>query len=89
MLLHGLPPYETALARAVLDGEQPWPIDQQLLANIAETLEWANWQRGGGKGEGPKPIPRPGLKKPEKPGLTAEQAARLRAIRPPQSDEED
>lgn len=32
-----------------------------LLALIADLLAGANWQRGGGKGQRPKPIPRPGV----------------------------
>lgn len=32
-----------------------------LLALIADLLAGANWQRSGGKGQRPKPIPRPGV----------------------------
>lgn len=36
-----------------------WDIKTHLLACISDILAGANWQRGGGKGERPKPIERP------------------------------
>lgn len=36
-----------------------WSMNTHLLALIADVLAGANWQRGGGKGKRPKPIPRP------------------------------
>jgi hypothetical protein len=33
-----------------------------LLAIVADRLAAANWQRGGGKGRKPEPIPRPGIR---------------------------
>lgn len=38
-----------------------WGLQEHLLANIADVLRGANWQRGGGKGSKPKPMPRPGV----------------------------
>jgi hypothetical protein len=38
-----------------------WGIGEHLLAATLDTLRGANWQRGGGKGSKPKPIPRPGI----------------------------
>jgi hypothetical protein len=37
-----------------------WSLSDHLLAHIADANRGANWQRGGGKGSKPKPIPRPG-----------------------------
>lgn len=36
-----------------------WTAEEHMLALIADTLQAANWQRGGGKGKQPKPLPRP------------------------------
>lgn len=36
-----------------------WTTQDHLTALIADSLQLANWQRGGGKGKQPKPIPRP------------------------------
>lgn len=54
-----LPP-ESATMRA-LSPPQSWGIPEYLLAAAVDALHAANWQRGGGKGKRPKPIPRPGL----------------------------
>lgn len=37
-----------------------WGTAEHLLAAIYDALKGANWQRGGGKGTKPKPLPRPG-----------------------------
>lgn len=52
-------PLESATVRSVR-GAEPWGATEHLLATVAETLAWANWQRGGGKGPRPKHIRRPG-----------------------------
>lgn len=49
------------MARWEHDGQSPWTRTEMLLAMIADLLAGANWQRGGGKGARPKPIPRPGV----------------------------
>ncbi|WP_406083113.1 hypothetical protein OHA01_26390 [Micromonospora zamorensis] len=36
-----------------------WSTADHLLASAVELLAGANWQRGGGKGGKPKPLPRP------------------------------
>ena len=40
-----------------------WPLTVQLLARAVDLLASANWQRGGGKGTKPRPIPRPDQKR--------------------------
>lgn len=40
-----------------------WGLPESLLAEVADALRVANWQRGQGKrADYPKPIPRPGVK---------------------------
>jgi hypothetical protein len=58
VLVHHLP--QDSATRRALDAQSVWGLNEQLLANIADTLRAANWQRGG-KGSRPKPIPRPGV----------------------------
>lgn len=36
-----------------------WTIQEHLTAHLVDILNGANWQRGGGKGSQPKPLPRP------------------------------
>lgn len=43
-----------------------WGVGEHLLAGIFDTLQGANYQRAGGKGPKPKPIPRPGEKSSDK-----------------------
>lgn len=38
-----------------------WGLSEQLLAAAIDALRAANWQRSGGKGPYPKPVPRPGV----------------------------
>lgn len=38
-----------------------WSTDTYLLATVIDLLAGANWQRGGGPGRRPKPVPRPRL----------------------------
>lgn len=49
-----------AACRRVLDDGAGWGLSEQLLAATLDTLRGANWQRSGGRGAKPKPIPRPG-----------------------------
>jgi hypothetical protein len=46
---------------ALSGGESLWTLEAQLLAQIADLLAGANWQRSGGKSQKPKPIKRPGV----------------------------
>lgn len=39
-----------------------WSTSDYLLAAIFDSSEMGNWQRGGGKGQKPQPLPRPGSK---------------------------
>ena len=57
MLLLEQLPAESRFARAKSGA---WTLDQYLLAGIFDATQWGNYQRGGGKGRKPKPIPRPG-----------------------------
>lgn len=57
VLLENLPP-ESAFRRT----SGGWTLDEYLLASIADATRARVWQAGGGKGQKPKPIPRPGDK---------------------------
>lgn len=61
-LVRGLPPHETALARAkhgVVAAS--WRPLEYLTALVADHLAVANWQRGSGDAASyPKPVTRPG-----------------------------
>jgi hypothetical protein len=50
---------ETALYRAQHPRSWSWSIDTDLLAAILYSTQAGNWQRGGGKGDKPRPILRP------------------------------
>lgn len=43
-----------------------WDLPEHLLAAVVDALHTANWQRAEGNGPPPEPIPRPGVKEPEK-----------------------
>jgi len=64
-LLFALPP-ESRFLRAATNGKTEWSATEHLLAAAVDTLQSANWQRGGGKGSRPKPIKRPGSEAQEK-----------------------
>lgn len=51
-------PARSALGRAGNPGG--WGVESHLLAAVVDLLALHAWQNGGGKGERPKPIPRPG-----------------------------
>lgn len=55
-----LPPSgDTALYRVQNPRSWWWTPDMDLLAALLNTMQWANWQRGGGRGEKPKALKRP------------------------------
>lgn len=94
VLIRGLPPRETALARALEGAEATaWGPLEYMAAVQVDYLAAANWQRASGKAaDYPAPYPRPGdaggsSRRP----LNAEQQARLLALRNsrPDDDEED
>ncbi len=58
-ILTYLPP-TSAFARSMHGQRATWSSTEYLLAAAVDALAAANWQRGGGKGRKPKPIPRPG-----------------------------
>lgn len=60
-------PRESALARKLLGDDAPWGLNEQLLALTIDVLRQGNYQRGGGKGAKPKPLPRPGVSKKDQP----------------------
>ncbi|WP_433024687.1 hypothetical protein [Actinomycetospora sp. CA-053990] len=57
-------PIDSATKAAARGGPEhrAWVVDTYLLAQVADLLAGANYQRGGGKGGKPKPVTRPGVK---------------------------
>lgn len=47
--------------RAVVGASAQWSTEAHLLAAVLDATRAGNWQRSGGKGKRPKPIPRPGV----------------------------
>lgn len=60
-------PLESAVARWASPEESGWDVNSHLLAGIFDVLQTANWQRGGGKGQRPAPMRRPGDAKSPRP----------------------
>jgi len=54
-------PRTSATARAIHGVDVEWGLTEHLLASVVDVAQIANWQRSGGKGRRPKPIPRPGV----------------------------
>jgi len=52
-------PLDSALFRARNPKSWWWTPEHDFLGAIVTSLQWANWQRGGGKGDKPRPIKRP------------------------------
>ena len=52
----------SAIARHELGESTFWTVDTHLLAGVLDALNGANFQRGGGRGKRPSPVPRPGEK---------------------------
>lgn len=57
----------SAIARYELGESAFWTVDTHLLAGVLDALNGANFQRGGGKGKRPEPVPRPGEKSTAQP----------------------
>jgi len=64
VLMNGLPSESSFVAAQAADmpsssgtpNASEWPLTDQLLVHVIDVLQWANWQRGGGKGRKPTPI---------------------------------
>lgn len=41
--------------------DHEWNLTNQLVASVLDRLNMDAWSQGGGKGQKPKPIPRPGV----------------------------
>lgn len=60
-------PRDSAIARAVEPDAATWGVQEQLLAEIADTLHWLQWTKTKDAAakpprNAPDPIPRPGIK---------------------------
>jgi len=55
-----LPPSgDSALFRAQHPKSWWWTPDIEFTAAVLTATQWGNWQRGGGRGDKPKPVKRP------------------------------
>lgn len=65
-----------------MGSDAAWTTGEHLTAVVADVLAGANWQRGGGKGAQPKPVPRPGdiKKAQDREARVLEKAALFAAI---------
>lgn len=52
-------PKESRFVRAVGGASHEWGTEAYLLAQAVDLLAGGNYQRGGGRGRRPKPVPRP------------------------------
>ena len=57
----------SAIARCELGESAFWSVDTHLLAGVLDALNGANFQRSGGRGKRPSPVPRPGEKSTAEP----------------------
>jgi len=73
---------------AALGSDLAWSTEAHMLANSLDLLAGANWQRGGGEGAKPPPVPRPGDEQRTK-GRNAAMAAQAAAFRDRQRARED
>ncbi len=55
-------PRGSALARVQHGADAEWGLSEHLMAGAVDALHAGNWQRSGGKGRQPKPLPRPGVR---------------------------
>lgn len=65
---------------AAVGSDAAWTAETHLLASAIDVLAGANWQRGGGEGRQPRPIPRPGDEF-RKQGRTTKVASRAEQFR--------
>jgi hypothetical protein len=86
VLLRQLPP-DSATGRAQLGPAVDWSTSDYLLAAVVDAERAALWQRSGGRGRRPKPVPRPGVGGGTRLGRTTRPAAQVRTylarFRPP------
>lgn len=86
-IAHLPPSGQSALYRARLPQSWWWTPELDFLGAVLTAIQWGNWQRGGGKGDKPKPVSRP-KEKPQKTtgpttpeGLSRRREAMSRRIR--------
>lgn len=77
-----LPPNaESAVFRSSYPKSYWWTADHDFLSAILNALQWSNWQRGGGKGDKPKPVKRPKEDPKQGPKSLDELEARKQAVK--------
>lgn len=73
---------------AAVGSDAAWTAETHMLANVGDVLVGANWQRGGGEGPKPTPVPRPGDERRAS-GRTAAMRAQAAAFRSRQRAREE
>jgi len=53
---------EELAAQPAGDGDGPWSLTDHLLARVGDGIDWLIYAKSDGKGEKPRPWPRPGTK---------------------------
>lgn len=87
-------PVDSATARATVGAAVEWSPTEYLLAAIVDAERAALWQRSGGRGRRPQPMPRPGQRDGgTRLGRTTRSKAQVRAylarFRPPPAYDPD
>jgi hypothetical protein len=62
-ITHLPPSQQSALYRSQHPKSWWWTPEIDFLGAALNAIQWGNWQRGGGKGDKPKPVKRP-IEKP-------------------------
>jgi hypothetical protein len=83
-IIHLPPSKESAFFRSQHPESWWWTPELDFLGALLTAMQWGNWQRGGGKGDKPKPVKRP-VDKPRAadgavPKSSAELTARKKAL---------
>jgi hypothetical protein len=84
-LVHLPPTGDSALYRDKHPQSWWWTPEHDFLAAVLTSLQWGNWQRGGGRGDKPQQVKRP-VEKPKKsagaiPTTSDELTARKNALK--------
>lgn len=77
-----LPPSgDSALYRSRYPQSWWWNPSFDFLSAVLNAVQWGNWQRGGGKGDKPKPVKRPKEMPKDAPMSAADLEARKNSVK--------
>ena len=80
-ITHLPPTADCATYRARFPKSWWWQPDHDFLAAVLNAVQWSNWQRGGGKGDKPKPVKRPKEDSVKAPKTVAELEAKRNRVK--------